>query len=134
MNRIKQDNAEIKQQEKEISDLRKMIEAHQRNIKEIDGDLKDKPKENDDNQKYEILYKKEKEINEFMEKYETDRQKETEKMTNMQETIVALLEYMEKNLNRQNRLPNQSQVEEMKKDLNFKQRQLNDAESTAAQL
>ena len=73
MNRIKQDNAEIKQQDKEISDLRKMIDTYNRNIKEIESDMRDKPKDgaaNDDNQKYEILYKKEKEINEFAEKYE----------------------------------------------------------------
>lgn len=111
-----------------------MIEQYQRQIKEIDSDLRDKPKENDDNQKYEILYKKEKEINEFMEKYETDRAKELEKQNGLQEMIVGILEHMSKNLTRQNRLPNQSTVENMKKDLNFKQRQLNDAESTAAQL
>ncbi len=31
-------------------------------------------------QKYEILYKKEKEINEFMEKYEVDKKEFTKKM------------------------------------------------------
>lgn len=41
---------------------------------------------------------------------------------------------MQKNLARQNKLPTQNAVEEMKKDLNFKQRQLNDAEMTAAKL
>ena len=42
-----------------------------RNIKEIDLDLMGKSKEGENEmQKYEILYKKEKEINEFMEKYE----------------------------------------------------------------
>jgi intraflagellar transport protein 74 len=55
-------------------------------------------------------------------------------MTNTQETITALLEHMNKNLNRQTALPGVNQVEEMKKDLNFKQRQLNEAESTAASL
>ena len=58
MNRIKQDNAEIKQQEKELTDMRKIIDTYQRNIKEIDTDLKSGKKEgsNDDMQKYEILY------------------------------------------------------------------------------
>lgn len=41
---------------------------------------------------------------------------------------------MQKNLGRQNKLPSQNAVDEMKKDLNFKQRQLNDAEMTAAKL
>ena len=134
MNRIKQDNIEIKSQEKEISDLRKMIEQYQRNIKEIDSDLRDKPKENDDNQKYEILYKKEKEINEFMEKYESDRAKELEKMNQLQEVNVGILEHMAKNISRSNKLPNKGTVENLKDDLNFKQRQLDDAENTAAQL
>ncbi len=41
---------------------------------------------------------------------------------------------MSKNLHRQTALPGVNQVEEMRKDLNFKQRQLNEAESTAASL
>ena len=41
---------------------------------------------------------------------------------------------MNKNLHRTTALPGVSQVEEMKKDLNFKQRQLNEAEGTAAAL
>lgn len=77
---------------------------------------------NEEMAKYEILYKKEKEINEFMEKFELDKAEYTEKMNTTQETIVALLEHMQKNLSRQNKLPNQAQHEEMKSDLKFKQR------------
>lgn len=39
LNRIKQDNAEIKQAEKDINDVRRIIETYQRNIKEIEQDL-----------------------------------------------------------------------------------------------
>ena len=39
MNRIKQDNAEIKQLEKETGDLRKMIDNYNRNIKDIENEL-----------------------------------------------------------------------------------------------
>lgn len=48
--------------------------------------------------------------------------------------IAGLLEHMQKNLARQHKLPSQMQVDEMKKDLNFKQKQLENAESTAAKL
>jgi hypothetical protein len=41
---------------------------------------------------------------------------------------------MSNNIKRQGALPSQSEVSDMKKDLNFKQRQLNDAENTAAKL
>ena len=125
MTRIKQDNAEIKQQDKEISELRKMMDSYNRNIKDIENELRDGPKGTgagmSGKEQFEVLYSKEKQINEFAEKYEVDKQKLQTQMTNTQETITALLEHMNKNLNRQTALPGVSQVEEMRKDLNFKQ-------------
>lgn len=137
MNRIKQDNAEIKQQEKEIGEMRKMIDSYQRNVKEISNELngvQGKPGENEDAQKFEILYQKEKEIQEFTTKFETEKAEYEQQITNLQAVIPPLLEHMQKNLARQNKLPGRDAVDEMKKDLNFKQRQLNDAEMTAAKL
>lgn len=52
-----------------------------------------------------MLYSKEKQINDFAEKYEADKQSMQTHMTNTQETITALLEHMNKNLNRQTALP-----------------------------
>jgi len=81
MNRIKQDNAEIKQQDKEINDLRKMIDAYNRNIKDIETELRDKPRDGSapgggmtGKEQFEVLYQKEKQINEFAEKYESEKQ------------------------------------------------------------
>jgi intraflagellar transport protein 74 len=73
LNRIKQDNAEIKQAEKDVNDKRTTIETYQKNIKEIEQDLKEKKSDENDAQKYEILYQKEKEINDFMEKFEDEK-------------------------------------------------------------
>lgn len=57
--------------EKEAADERKIVETYQRNIKEIDGELSGQATEkNEDAQKYEILYQKEKEIADFTEKFE----------------------------------------------------------------
>ena len=138
MNRIKQDNGEIKQQDKEANDLRKMIDNYNRNIKEIDNELSNKKDTGNGGmsgkEQFEVLYSKEKQINEFAEKYEAEKQTLQTTMNNTQETITALLEHMSKNLHRQTALPGVNQVEEMRKDLNFKQRQLNEAESTAASL
>ena len=80
MNRIKQDNAEIKQQDKEIAEVRKMIDNYNRNIKEIENELRDKPRDSGGAQgmsgkeQFEVLYSKEKQINEFAEKYEAEKQ------------------------------------------------------------
>lgn len=40
MNRIKNDNAEIKMQDKDIMEMRKIVENYQRSIKEIENELK----------------------------------------------------------------------------------------------
>ena len=48
--------------------------------------------------------------------------------------IAQLLEHMQKTLARQNKLPTSSDVDEMQKDLKFKQGQLEDSETTAARL
>jgi intraflagellar transport protein 74 len=66
-NRIKQDNAEIKQMDKEVIEMKKMVDTYNQNIKEIDQDLREKNTQSGEEQKYEILYQKEKEINQFTE-------------------------------------------------------------------
>lgn len=39
MNRIKQDNADIKMQEKDIADARKMVETYTKSVRDIENDL-----------------------------------------------------------------------------------------------
>ena len=52
--------------DKEVLEMRKMVETYRTNIHEIGNDLKENSSGNQgDEQKYEILYQKEKEINEF---------------------------------------------------------------------
>ena len=102
--------------------MRKMIETYQKNIKEIQNEISGGPKstQNEDSQKYEILYQKEKEINEFTVKYEEEKTQYERDLADNQKIIFALLEHMQKNMARQNRLPSHDQVDEMRKDLNFK--------------
>ena len=58
MNRIKQDNAEIKMQEKELADSRKICETYTKSIRDIENDLSgnSQAERNEDAQKFEILY------------------------------------------------------------------------------
>ena len=101
MNRIKQDNAEIKQQEKEISEMRKVVDQYQRNLKEISNELAGKPSEaSEDNAKFEILAQKEKEIQEFTNKFESEKHMYEQQISQNQQVIATLLEQMQKNLQR----------------------------------
>ena len=85
-------------------------------------------------QKYEILYQKEKQINDFMTSFEEEKAEYEVDISKKQKIIQGLLNHMSNNIKRQGALPSQSEVSDMKKDLNFKTRQLNDAENTAAKL
>lgn len=81
-----------------------------------------------------MLAQKEREIQEFQTKFDSEKQMYEQQIADNQHTIAALLEHMQKNLGRQNRMPGKESVDEMRQDLKFKQRQLNDAEMTAAKL
>jgi hypothetical protein len=58
--------------EKEQLEINKIVDTYKQNIKEIEQDLKEKNTSGEE-QKYEILYQKEKEINDFTEKFEQEK-------------------------------------------------------------
>jgi intraflagellar transport protein 74 len=120
--------------DKEIIEMKKMVDTYNQNIKEIDQDLREKNTQSGEEQKYEILYQKEKEINQFTEQFEVEKTQYEKEIKEHQTLISALLEHMQKDMARQNKLPTSSQVNEMKDDLKFKQGQLENSESTAARL
>lgn len=72
-NRIKEDNVILKQMDKELLDVSKTVEQYKQNIKEIDNDIRNGGNQPGEEQKFEILYQKEKEINEFTEKFELEK-------------------------------------------------------------
>lgn len=96
LNRIKEDNAEVKLAEKEIMDLKKLIETYQRNIKEIENDLQQKKNGASDNKQFDILIQKEKEIDQFMETFETDKVTYEDSIGKSQNIIAQLLKHMAK--------------------------------------
>ena len=107
--------------DKEIIEMKKMVDTYNQNIKEIEQDLREKNTQSGEEQKYEILYQKEKEINQFTEQFEVEKTQYEKEIKEHQTLISALLEHMQKDMARQNKLPTSSQVNEMKDDLKFKQ-------------
>jgi intraflagellar transport protein 74 len=106
--------------DKEVIEMKKMVETYQQNIKEIDQDLREKNTQSGEEQKYEILYQKEKEINQFTEQFEVEKTQYEKEIKEHQALISALLEHMQRDMARQNKLPTSTQVDEMKNDLKFK--------------
>ena len=85
--------------------MKKMVDNYQQNIKEIDQDLKEKNTQSGEEQKYEILYQKEKEINAFTEQFEAEKVQYEKEIKEDQHIIAQLLEHMQKTMARKNKLP-----------------------------
>lgn len=69
-----------------------------------------------------------------MEKFEDTKREELQQIETLEKTIAALLEHMSKNINRQTNLPSQTDVKEIKDDLNYKKGLVENAETTYARL
>jgi hypothetical protein len=80
------------------------------------------------------LYQKEKEINDFMEKFEEEKTEYENQINLHQDTIKRLLEHMNSNIQREKALPSANDVSGFKDDLAFKKGQLDNAENTYARL
>ena len=112
----------------------KIVSQYKQTVKEIEQDMKEKNTSEDRGNNYEVLYKKEKEINEFTEKFEQEKLEYEKEIKDSQTLIASLLEHMQKTMARQNKLPTQAQVTDMRDDLKFKQDLLENSETTAARL
>lgn len=88
--------------DKDLLEIRKMVDQYQQNIKDIDNDLKEKTGAggSGDEQKYEILYQKEKEINEFTEKFNQEKAEYEKEIKDGETLIASLLEHMQKTMAR----------------------------------
>ena len=60
--------------------------------------MQEKKGDDNESQKYEILYQKEKEINDFMEKFEEEKVSYEKDINYHQKTIASLLEHMQKDV------------------------------------
>lgn len=59
----------------------------------------------DDSKKYEVLYQKEQEMNQFSEQFEEEKEKHEKEIKDHQFLIASLLEHMQKTMAKQNKLP-----------------------------
>lgn len=59
---MKEDNLAITNMEKSTKDTKKYIDVYEKRLRELEANLEDKKTEEEDKKKYEILYKKDKEM------------------------------------------------------------------------
>ncbi len=98
---------------------------------EIKADLNDRKNENNESQKYEMLFQRDQEMTAFLDTFAVKKEHEMKAQFDAKETIVALLEHISSSLAHEKNLPDKEKFDEMKEDLSFKSRQLETAQVCA---
>jgi intraflagellar transport protein 74 len=88
----------------------------------------------DRTEKFRELVKKDKEMTHFIEKYEESRQKEIEKNTQLELEIITVLDKLSKAYLRQENIPTLEGFQNLKEDLQYKELQLSNAQTTIGRL
>ena len=86
--RMKEDNQTITQMEKMIKDSKKNIDVYEKRLRELDVALEDKKTEEEDKKKYELLYKRDKEMDEFLNSFDQIREDEIDELSKIEHNIV----------------------------------------------
>eukprot|EP00744_Colponema_vietnamica_P003871 GILI01005866.1.p1 GENE.GILI01005866.1~~GILI01005866.1.p1 ORF type:complete len:633 (-),score=211.40 GILI01005866.1:70-1920(-) len=132
--KVKEDNAEIGRIEARSSEVKAMIENYKREIREKANDLEERKTDSGDQQKYELLYQKDQEMTAFIDSYEGLRREEVQLKTELEQSIVGLLEHMSRCMQKENSMPSVQQFSEMQEDVKFKKESLTNAQNTASRL
>lgn len=80
MEKVKVDNAGIQSTEKRIRELKEYTLQLKKGLTDLENELEEKKAPQEDMQKYEILWQKDQEMQEFIDNFEGSKQKEEEMM------------------------------------------------------
>jgi len=128
--KVKEDNSVIQNTEKRIREVRKMQENYEKQIREVANTDNDDKNAEQDKQKYEILYQRDKEMSEFIDNFESMRNNELNQIRGLEGNIVKLLEEVSRIQMTNTDLPSVEEFEKMKTDQAIKENQLGMAQET----
>jgi intraflagellar transport protein 74 len=135
LTKVKSDNGEIVAVEKRNSELKLDNERLRAQIREVTADAQEKKEEGgNDQQKYEILFSKDQEMTQFIDGFDASKAEEEKKLKEKQESIKALLENISKACVLPSDVTPESHFTDMQEELDFKNRQLQNSESTQNRL
>ncbi|XP_041356943.1 intraflagellar transport protein 74 homolog [Gigantopelta aegis] len=129
LKQVKEDNQEIASMERQTKELQERIEQMQEEIRQLDMDIEENQGER--NQKYKELKKREENMDEFLNTFDSMKSQYFQKLTENEETIVSALEHMSRNMGRFSHLPTPKELAGMKEDLVFKEDEMKKSETTA---
>lgn len=85
--------------------MKKNIDVYEKKLRDLEAMLEDKKTEEEDKKKYEILYQKDREMDEFLNSFDKVRYNEINELTKLEKNISEVLEQTAKVLEISNQLP-----------------------------
>jgi intraflagellar transport protein 74 len=134
MTKVKEETARIQAIEKQIKATEEAKVAKKQLIAEATSEIDERRGEAGDNAKYEMLFKRDQEMTEFIDRFPEVKDKEIIEQRRIQNTVVALLEHVAEGIERERSMPSRDAAEEMKDDLGDKKKELKASEMTADRL
>jgi intraflagellar transport protein 74 len=153
--KVKEDNVRMQVVDKELKQLEEENAARRKTIAELKADTDERRGEAGDSAKYELLFKRDQEMTEFIDRFDEMKDKEVSESAELaqalyarhdlfvlqlseqnrvQNTIVALLEHISEGMDREKNMPTREQAEEMKEEYSDKSRELKAAHMTQERL
>jgi intraflagellar transport protein 74 len=132
--KVKDDNARILALDKELKSLEEDIAAKKKISADLTADIEERKNDSGEREKYELLFKRDQEMTEFIDRFQETKEKELTEQRKLQNTVSALLEHISEGMEREKSMPTRQQAEEMKEDLSDKNRELKSSQMTAERL
>ncbi|CAK8676216.1 intraflagellar transport protein 74 homolog [Clavelina lepadiformis] len=129
---VKSHNQEISTMDRQNKELEEKIKVMQEELQQLQSELEDQQSETTD--KFRQLQKREQTIDEFTKAFDDTKQQEMQQQNNVEESIVVLLEQISKMLEYGEHVPSSDKMRALKDDLQFKEDELQKAESTSTSL
>ncbi|XP_060065256.1 intraflagellar transport protein 74 homolog [Ylistrum balloti] len=128
LKQVKEDNQEIASVERQTKEIREKIEQMQEESRQLDIDIEENQGER--NQKYKELKKREETMDEFLNTFEESKSQEAQRINQLEQNVVSILEHISRNMTRFSHLPSQQELATMKQDLDFKTGEMKKSETT----
>ncbi|KAL3869372.1 hypothetical protein ACJMK2_042060 [Sinanodonta woodiana] len=128
LKQVKEDNQEIASMERQTNEFKEKIEQIQEEVRQLDMDIEENQGEK--NQKYKELKKREETMEEFLNTFEETKAQEFQRIGELEQTVVSILEHISRNMGRFQNLPTPQELASMKEDLAFKEVEMKKSEYT----
>ncbi|CAE7438925.1 IFT74 [Symbiodinium sp. KB8] len=134
LGKVKADNAAIQEMDKELRTKREALARARATAKELREDVERRSGDGGEGQKYEALFAKDQQMTQFIDSFPAAKAKEEAAHAQAQDTIVALLEHISGEVEREQALPSLEQAEALKGELKDKETELARSKATKERL